>query len=250
MKIRLITFLTLLLGLFLTGTAPALASDDYLTPYDGLLAQYVKPGNKDGINAALVDYRGWARDPRHLQAMVSLQKANPETLISREEKAFWINAYNLLTIDLIIHHPDIASIKDLGNLLQSPWKAYDWKIGGHTYTLDDIEQRILRKRNDPRIHMAIVCASLSCPDLRNEAYRADKLDAQLDDQARRFLSNPAKGLKVMPSGVILSPILKWYAEDFGDEKGVLAFVAHYAVGVPTGATIDDYFTYNWNLNRP
>ena len=96
--------------------------------------------------------------------------------------------------------------------------------------------------------MAIVCASLSCPDLRNEAYRADKLDAQLDDQARRFLSNPAKGLKIMSSGIILSPILKWYAEDFSDEKRVLDFVARYAIGVPTTATIDDYFSYNWNLN--
>lgn len=238
----------LLLWLFTGNTV--YAGNDYRIPFDGLLKQHVKMGTKEGIETALVDYRGWASDLRHREALSDLQRVYPETLTPRQSMAFWINAYNLLTIDLIIHHQDITSIKDLGSLMKSPWKRYNWKIAGRSYSLDDIEHKILRKRGDPRIHMALVCASLSCPDLRNEAYTAEKLDSQLDDQSRKFLANPAKGLKVTPSVLVLSPILKWYAEDFGGETGVLAFVSRYAPPLPAGSKISDYYTYNWNLNRP
>ncbi|MGB4056690.1 MAG: DUF547 domain-containing protein, partial [Alphaproteobacteria bacterium] len=161
-----------------------------------------------------------------------------------------INAYNLLTIDLIVKNNDVKSIKDLGTLLQSPWKAHSWQVAGNAYTLDKIEHGVLRKMHDPRIHMAIVCASLSCPDLRNEVYQEKTLDSQLDDQVRKFLSNSTKGMKESASGVTLSPIFKWFAEDFGGDKGVLAFVKKYKPDISESGTIIDYFDYDWNLNKP
>lgn len=237
----------------LTFTHRAIASDpaqEYIAIYDGLLKQYVAQGHKSGIDAALVDYAGWAKDPRHAEALRLLQSVNPDTLAGQDAMAFWINAYNLLTIDLITQHAEIASIKDLGSLFKSPWKTYQWAIGGRTYTLDDIEHNNLRKRGDPRVHMALVCASLSCPDLRAEAYTADRLDSQLDTQAQLFLNNTTKGLAITSAGLVLSPILKWYAEDFGGKEGVLKFIAAHHKTNPTAADIADYFDYNWQLNRP
>ncbi len=228
----------------------ALAQEEYAQPYNGLLQTHVHAGSKAGIKANLVDYDAWAKDPRHVQAMKALTEADVSKLDPKALKVFWINAYNLLTIDLIVKNHDVKSIKDLGTLLQSPWKAHSWQVAGRAYTLDEIEHVILRKMHDPRIHMVIVCASLSCPDLRNEVYQKKTLDSQLDDQARKFLSNSTKGIKESASGVTLSPIFKWYAEDFGSDKSVMAFIKKYNPDVSENDAINDYFDYNWNLNKP
>lgn len=245
MKPMMIVFLTFFL--FLSGN---ICAADYLTSLDGLLKQYVKSGTKEGIVSALVDYKGWSTDTRHKQTMDAIQKIDPTSLTPDEKKAFWINAYNFLTVDLMIRNPSVKSIKDLGSVLQSPWEKYEWDIHGDMLTLDKIEHKILRKMSDPRIHMAIVCASLSCPDLRAEAYRADKINSQLDNQAQRFLANPSKGLKKSAAGLTLSPIFKWFEDDFGGEQGVLIFVSRFAQGVTVDNSINDNFAYNWNLNQP
>lgn len=239
----------LLFSFFLTLPPLAMAEAGYKDTYNALLHDYVHAGNKAGINANLVDYDAWAKDPRHGQALKALMEIDVSKLDPQELKVFWINAYNLLTIDLIVKNGDVKSIKDLGTLLQSPWKAHSWHVAGQAYTLDEIEHGILRKMHDPRIHMAIVCASLSCPDLRNEVYALEKLDAQLNDQTRKFLANPTKGLKAGSSGVTLSPIFKWFAEDFDGEKGVLAFVRKYDPTVSGSNNVNDYFNYDWNLNK-
>jgi hypothetical protein len=228
----------------------AMAERGYKETYNALLHDHVYTGDKAGIKANLVDYDAWAKDPRHGQAMKALVGVDVSTLNHQALKVFWINAYNLLTIDLIVKNSGVKSIKDLGTLLQSPWKAHSWQIAGKAYTLDQIEHDILRKMHDPRIHMAIVCASLSCPDLRNEIYTEKALNSQLDDQARKFLSNPTKGLNKNSSGLTLSPIFKWFAEDFGGEKGVLEFVRKYSSTISGDATMDGYFSYDWNLNKP
>lgn len=242
-------FLNLCVCLLVLISKPVLAQEDYARPYNALLQTYVHAGSKEGMNANLVDYDAWAKDPRHAQAMNDLVVVDVATLDQQTAKAFWINAYNLLTIDLIIRNPEAKSIKDLGTLLQSPWKAHEWNIAGKSYTLDDIEHKILRKMGDPRIHMAIVCASLSCPDLREEVYAPEKLDTQLDDQARKFLSNSLKGMKVGASGIALSPIFKWFVEDFGGSAGVLNFTHKYGpIGFDDEARMN-YFDYDWNLNK-
>ena len=112
--------------------------------------------------------------------------------------AYWINAYNAYTIRLILNHYPVKSIKDIGSSIQIPFVTTPWadkffSIGGEKMSLDNIEHGTLRKKyDDPRIHFALVCAAMSCPRLRNEAYAAARLDAQLDDQGRDFLGNPAK----------------------------------------------------------
>ncbi len=240
----------LLFSLFLLLPSLAIAEGGYTVAYDALLHDYVHAGKKAGIHVNLVDYDAWARDPRHVQAMKALTEVDVTKLNPQALKTYWINAYNLLTIDLIIRNPDVKSIKDLGTLLQSPWKAHSWKIAGRELALDDIEHGILRKMGDPRIHVAIVCASLSCPDLRNEVYLPERLDTQLNDQTQKFLANTTKGLRVGNSGLTLSPIFKWFAEDFGSDKGVLVFVRKYGPTVSGGSNINDYFDYDWSLNKP
>lgn len=239
-----------LFALFVVLSSSAMAQERYTDAYGDLLHDYVHAGSKAGIDANLVDYAAWAKDSRHVQAMKAVAAVDVSALDRQAAKAFWINAYNLLTIDLIVENPEVRSIKDLGTILQSPWKAHSWQIAGKAYTLDEIEHGILRKMNDPRIHMAIVCASLSCPDLRNEVYAPEELDAQLNDQTRKFLANPTKGLKAGSSGVTLSPIFKWFAEDFDGEKDVLAFIRKYDPTVSGGSSISDYFDYDWSLNKP
>ena len=110
--------------------------------------------------------------------------------------AYWINAYNVLTIDLIVREKETQSIKNLGTLFKNPWKRFSWNVNGKKLTLDGIEHGIIRKLNDPRIHFAINCAAKSCPDLRKEAYRANKLNAQLQHQVNLTLNNSTKGFKI------------------------------------------------------
>ncbi|HKH21196.1 MAG TPA: DUF547 domain-containing protein, partial [Gammaproteobacteria bacterium] len=109
-------------------------------------------------------------------------------------------------------------------MFTSPWQKYEWTIAGQSYTLDEIEHDILRPMGDARIHFAINCAALSCPDLRDEPYRASILDAQLDDQVRLTLKNPSKGFRKENGTVYVTKIMDWYSEDFdkGDVKSWLS----------------------------
>lgn len=228
---------------------PALAEDyAYLVPYGHLLERYVQEGNKQGIHGNMVDYHGWSNDAGHVEAMRSIARVNPIALSGKEAKAFWINAYNLLTIDLIIQQNEHESIKKIGGVFGNAWKDYRWTIGGKEYALDDIEHDILRKMGDPRIHMAINCASLSCPDLRAEAYTAEKLDMQLDEQVKKFLGNSQKGMRVSYAGMEVSKIFDWFEKDFDGVGGVPAFIKGYSPQVPQDAVVAGYFDYNWKLN--
>jgi hypothetical protein len=129
------------------------------------------------------------------------------------------------------------------------------EIGGRGYSLHQIEHEILRPMGEPRIHAAIVCASLSCPPLRREPYRAALLDAQLNDNVGRWLADPRKGARIDGSArsLFLSPILDWFADDFGDE--VLPFVAAHLpaeeaswIQVHAGVLRIRYLDYDWRLN--
>ena len=239
----------LVLGLVLLIAPPANAKPkyEYLIPYGKLLSTYVEAGEKQGIRVFLVDYASWAKDPLHASAMQSLQQINPASLSGEEKMAFWINAYNLLTVDLIVKTGETQSIKNQGSLFRNVWKIHVWEIYGRTYTLDEIEHKILRPMGDPRIHVAINCASLSCPDLRGEPYMAAILNAQLEEQTRLFLVNQSKGVLVTDSGLILSRIFKWFADDFGGAAGVATFIHPY-LPKTRAMEIDGYLDYNWSLN--
>ena len=215
-------------------------------PYDTLLKSHVIQGEREGIQATLVDYKAWsASSAEHKKIMANIMQFDPVSLKGKEKMVYWVNAYNLLTIDLIISQNEKQSIKNLGNFIISPWRKFDWIIAGKEYSLHKIEHEILRPMADPRIHMAINCASLSCPDLRQEAYIVEQLDSQLDDQVRRFLDNSSKGLFISGKEVRLSKIFTWFEEDFEVSGGVSSFIKQYH-----GGTVDDYdfLHYNWRLN--
>jgi len=187
---------------------------------------------------------------------------DPASLPRAEVLAFWINAYNAYTIALVVKHDERESIRNInrsfGLALKGPWRERLVRVGGRRYSLDEVEHEIIRPRfGEPRIHFALVCAALGCPPLRNEAYRGDALEAQLEEQTRRFLREAPDRHRVDVAGrrVSLSPIFDWYGEDFGGSAAAIGrFVAHY---FPAGAErtllesgrFELSFTrYDWALN--
>jgi len=241
-----------LLGVALPAGA---AGDD---AYARLLRAHVRPGVVSGIKLALVDYRAVKADPAYVQAINALAESRPDALTSDAERiAFWVNAYNLAAIKAVLDQYPTKSIKDGGSLFSPIWKKKVATIGGTPYALDDIEYGILRKAfKEPRVHFAIVCASLSCPDLRAEPFDPARLDAQLDEQAIAFLSNPTKGVKPGPDSKTAraSSIFKWFAGDFALSGGVAAFIRAKSspeVAARVGALTDaglTYLDYDWTLN--
>jgi hypothetical protein len=210
----------------------------------------------DDIASTRVDYAALRRSDSWERLIRSLSETDPRRVRSDPQKrAFWINAYNILAIDLVRRHYPIDSIRSIGRLFSPVWKKTAGEIGGRSYTLHQIEHEILRKMGDLRIHAAIVCASNSCPPLRREPYRAADLDAQLDDNARRWLADPRKGMRLdrATQTLQLSPIFDWFADDFGDS--VLPFVAAHLPDEAASfirAQQDKlrirYFDYDWSLN--
>ena len=139
-----------------------------------------------------------------------------------QQLAFLINAYNAFTVELILtRYPDLKSIKDLGSFVQSPWKKKFFQLLGQERSLDEVEHEMIRAPgvfDDPRIHVAVVCASIGCPMLRNEALVAERLDSQLDDALRRFLADRSRNRFDAGTGTLsVSKIFDWYRKDF--ERG-------------------------------
>ncbi len=173
--------------------------------WDQMLRNYVKDG--------LVDYRGFNHaDDILILYLGMLGGVQSEQLPSRDARlAFWINAYNACVIKGVLDHYPIKSVKDVKGFFD----GIRYQIAGESLTLNGIEAKA-RALGDWRIHFAVVCASLSCPILRSEAYTADRVDAQLTQQVQQFLSNTEKGLRLDPRQDTLwvSKIFKWYAADF------------------------------------
>jgi hypothetical protein len=238
----------------LATPAAALASE----AYRDLLARHVRPGTVAGIRANLVDYAALARDPSYPVALADFAAADPTALASEADRiAFWINAYNLLAIKTIVDRRPIASIRDGGSFLFPIWKREVGRVAGRERSLDEVEHAILRKDfAEPRVHFAVVCASLSCPDLRPEPYEGARLEEQLGDQVKGFLANPTKGMRLPESGgtAEVSSIFKWFAEDFERGGGVAAFLRSNAppdLKPRIGGLADDglsYLDYDWSLN--
>ena len=240
------------------ATAAAERADAGLhAPYDALLRQFVRDG--------VVDYTGLSARRDELQGYLrALAATDPDALSRDEQAALWINAYNAFTLELMLEYLGrIDGIKDISS--GKRWKHERWDVGGTRYSLDQIEHEILRPRGDARVHFALVCASVSCPDLRAEAYVGATLDAQLDDAARHFLADTSKGLRTaMESGffggddptLYLSKIFDWFEEDFeGDGQDVVDFVLRYAPAEDAAFIrrhrddLDvDHMDYDWSLN--
>ena len=149
----------------------------------------------------------------------------------------------------------VKSIKDAGSFFSPVWKKTAGVVGGKDITLDDIEHGILRKMGEPRIHIAIVCASVSCPDLRTEVYTEKKLNAQLDDQMKGLLANSGKGLQIdrQKGKIYISSIFKWFKEDFESRGGVVTFITPYSPERDRKYLQGKnykvaYLDYDWDLN--
>jgi len=224
--------------------------------WDRLLKKYV-----DG--EGMVDYQAWKSSPEDAAALKSylttLSRADTTVDAARAAKlTFWINAYNALTVHGLLKVYPTTSIREHTPVAAgyNIWKDLLLPVGDRNYSLEDIEHEILRKLNEPRIHFAIVCGSVGCPRLRNEAYTPAALESQLSDNARDFFSR-SRNLQLDSERRVLhvSSILDWFGEDFGDtpQEG-LAGLAEYMpedaaeTARQKGLSIR-YLDYDWNLNK-
>ena len=223
----------------------------------------------DGAKASQLRYAGMASDAAALKAYTdSLSAVSTAAFggFSRaQQMAFLINAYNAFTIELILtRYPKLASIRDLGSLLANPWKPRFIKLLGTEMSLDNIEHDTLRAKgryDDPRIHFAVNCASVGCPMLREEAFVAERLEAQLDEQALRFMSDRSRN-RYADGKLQLSKIFDWYGGDFKlGHKGIAslqAFAGRYAnqltdapaerERIKAGGLDIVFLDYDWKLN--
>lgn len=229
--------------------APTAGPVDH-SAFDRLLKKHV---NGQG----LVSYKGFQADEKEFNQYLALLSKNPPAagLGKADQMAYWINAYNAFTIRLILDHYPLKSIKDIGSSIQipfvtTPWAAKFFSIGGTKMSLDNIEHGTLRKNyNDPRIHFAVVCASLSCARLRNEAYTGARLERQLEDQGRDFLNSPAKN-KVGKDAAQLSKYFDWYKGDWNENgQSVAAWVNKYSTTKMNPDAKVTFLDYNWKLNE-
>ena len=209
--------------------------------WDNLLEKHV---SVDGN----VNYKGFLNDRAELKKYLDLLgSSHPDNSWSKEEQmAYWINAYNAFTIELILRNYPVKSIKDIGII--SPWHIGFIEIQGEKYDLNDIEHNILRKKfNDPRIHFAIVCASYSCPKLLNEAFIASGLNAQLNEQARQFINDPSRN-KISATHIKISKIFDWFTKDFTDNGSLVDYLNKYSSTRIDSKAKVSYLQYNWSLN--
>jgi hypothetical protein len=225
------------------------------TAFDALLRAHVVNG--------MVDYGAFKSAPAFRSYLSALNAQDPAGLPRDEQLAFWINAYNAYTIQLINVHGETVSIRNINKTaflkLKGPWSEPLAKVGGKSYTLDHIEHKIIRPTyKEPRIHFALVCAAMGCPPLRSEAYTGSKLNAQLDDQGSEFITkSPAKNRVDVASRTFFhSMIFGYYKEDFGGTiQGSAKFAARwFPVGSPERALLESgtfsatQTEYDWTLN--
>lgn len=236
----------ILIGFFVRGSAAQAGQVDYRL-YAELLKKHVKNG--------VVSYRGFKQDEATFDRFLKVLETTDLKILSKQEKfAFYINTYNAWTIKLVLTgYPGVRSIKDLGSLLQSPWKKKIVRVGGDVITLDNVEHDILRPTyRDPRIHFAVNCASKSCPILISEPYLPETLDNQLDQSTIHFINDTSRN-RLEGDTLYVSSIFKWYKEDFTD--GIVPFFLKYAQGdlktrlkaSKTKVEIE-YLDYDWSLN--
>ncbi len=224
--------------------------------WDALLKRYLRSG-PDGVNR--VDYAAFRTQGKSaLESVIARLTALPVSSYRRDEQmAYWINLYNAVTILVILDHNPVESIRDIdispGLFADGPWDKELVSVEGEALSLNDIEHRILRPIwKDPRIHYAVNCASIGCPNLAFDAFEGDKLETMLDAAARDYINDP-RGVSISGKKVTVSKIYDWFQEDFGGStEGVLAHLKRYAspelakqleaIGDISGAL------YDWSLN--
>ena len=244
----------LILATACLAAVPALAQefDHSHAAWDALLRKHVVV--LPGAHASQVRYDGFAADRKALQAYLgalsAVDRARFDAWPKNERKAFLLNAYNAFTVEKILTRwPDIRSIWDFGKIFGNPFKDDFFRLLGGPMTLDRIEHGMLRKPgdyDDPRVHFAVNCASIGCPMLREEAYVPARLDAQLDEQAARFLSDRSRN-RFRDGRLEVSKIFDWFKEDF-EPRGRFFSTYAKALDYPGGDVPVDFLDYDWSLN--
>ncbi|WNJ21367.1 DUF547 domain-containing protein [Pontibacter sp. G13] len=234
--ISMMTLASLLLMSVAHSDTSALSHDTW----GQLLKSHVSPEGK-------VNYEGFTRDRAKLDEYLNQLAAHSfaSHTSSNAEMAFWINTYNAYTVKLILDHYPLASITDL----DKPWDIAFVKAAGKTYTLNQIENEILRQKfKEPRIHFAVNCASKSCPPLLNEAYSADRLEDQLDRQTIAFVNNSQYN-QIRTDQAHISELFKWYRKDFTQNGTLIEFLNQYAKAKLSPDASLEYLPYDWRLNN-
>jgi hypothetical protein len=258
---RIIVAAFALLGCMLSG-APALRAEPAEDGYRDLLGKYVTAA-PSGIN--LVDYAKWKKNKSDLQRLdaylAALQALKPSAMARDEAFAFWINLYNAATLKLLLDNYPVRSIRDIAStgtgLLDfkaGPWRTKFLAVEGQTLSLDQIEHEILRpKFRDPRMHYAINCASIGCPNLKRTPWTAKTIEADLEAAARAYVNHP-RGVSIGADGALrVSSIYHWFGQDFGGgDKGVIAHLHKYAAPDIAArlarSTAIAGHDYDWSLN--
>ncbi|MDU0371768.1 DUF547 domain-containing protein [Hymenobacter endophyticus] len=245
----LVRFFCLLLGgLLLATSGYATTSSELQAPWNTLLHRYVTPDGR-------LDYAGLLDEEDellgYLQGLRKV-KPDPQTWPPADTEAFWINTYNAAATYLILQYYPVASINDIRVKVvggtKTPWEAPVVNVGGQNYSLNQIEREMLRNQfHDPRVHFALMYGAASAPAILAEAYDGARLSQQLDQQARRFLNDPAFN-QLSPQQVQLSGLFEAYGAEFGSEAQLLEFVNQYA-RVPVLPTAKvEYLSFSWALN--
>ena len=227
------------------------------SPWQRLLDKYLIGDHSSGINRFRYS-KVAAEDKTKLQSYIkSLAARNPRTLSRPEQMAYWINLYNALTVKLIVDNYPVESIKNLGKGFFSfgPWDDDIVEIEQQKLTLNHIEHGILRPIfNDPRIHYAVNCASLGCPNLSARAFTAENLESLLTYAAKTYVNHP-RGVSLKDNKLVISSIYHWFKEDFGDsQQALIDHLVKYAQ--PELQTkLRRYrggikHEYDWKLNKP
>ncbi|OQW50437.1 MAG: hypothetical protein A4S09_01190 [Proteobacteria bacterium SG_bin7] len=237
------------------------------SPWNEMLKRNVVIINQG--HASRVSYRNFKADEKklniYLETLSAVRREDFDKWSEAERLAFLFNGYNAFTVKLILtKYPDLKSIKDLGSFFSSPWKKKFFKLFGDACSLDKIEHEMIRKNfKEPRVHFAVNCASIGCPMLLNEAFNPDKLNVQLEQGLKSFLSDSTRNTYNKQSNTIeVSKIFDWYSEDF--EKGYQGYnsVADVFAKYPELLTNEvssqkaikiksvpiKYLNYDWNLN--
>ncbi len=209
------------------------------TSWNTLLSNYVS-------EAGNVDYKGFKTEWASLRNyLATLSENMPAGNWTGEDKlAYWMNAYNAMTVDLILRNYPLTSIKDI----KDPWKQRFWKLGEKWYNLDEIEHQILRKMDEPRIHFGINCASFSCPPLLNEAFTRQDVDDQLERLAVTFVNDPKRNT-ISENSVKISKIFSWFARDFKQDGSVIDFLNKYSEVTINPKAKKSFRDYDWSLNE-
>lgn len=206
--------------------------------YDDLLQKYVS-------DSGVVNYNGFIKEKELFEKYLNHLSNNPpsQNWSSNKKLAYWMNVYNAFTIKLIIDNYPTKSIKDIKNA----WTNRFFKLGEKWYNLNEVEHKILRKMNDPRIHFGINCASFSCPPLLNKAFTPTNVNNELDFLTKRFINDSQRN-KISTDKIQLSKIFQWFGNDFNTEGSLIGFLNKYANVTINPNAKKSFLKYNWDLN--